>query len=162
MVRTPSKVKYTILNSLIMFSLLYDVRSMAVLANPFANMARAIGFNSFGGIAAVLEGARVVLVPELRCANPPPSSILRRMGRSFHQLVDGTHFLLLVLILLHHPSVFNELPCKLVAELLEGGDLIGHAKETVREKCVDLRNGKQKCEHVQFPSCCHDGPINRW
>ena len=62
MVRTPSKVKYTILNSLIMFSLLYDVRSMAVLANPFANMARAIGFNSIGGIAAVLEGARVVLV----------------------------------------------------------------------------------------------------
>ena len=62
MVRTPSKVKYTILNSLIMFSLLYDVRSMAVLANPFANMARAIGFNSFGWIAAVFEGAQVVLV----------------------------------------------------------------------------------------------------
>ena len=34
----------------------------AVLANPFANMAREIGFDSFGGIAAVLEGARVVLV----------------------------------------------------------------------------------------------------
>jgi hypothetical protein len=92
---------------------------MAVLANPFAN-ARAIGFNSFGWIAAVFEGARVVLVPELRCANPPPSSILRCMGRSFHQLVDHTRFLLLVLILLRHPSVFNELPCKLVAELLEG------------------------------------------
>ena len=87
---------------------------MAVLANPFANMARAIGFNSFGGIAAVLEGARIVLVTELRRANPPPSSILCRMGRSFHQLVDGTRFLLLVLILLHHPSVFNELPHKLV------------------------------------------------
>jgi len=131
MVRTPSKVKYTILNSLIMSSLLYDVRSMAVLANPFANMARAIGFNSFGGIAAVLEGARIVLVTELRRANPPPSSILRRMGLSFHQLVDGTRFLLLVLILLHHPSVFNELPRKLVAELLEGRDLIA---ETASKK----------------------------
>ena len=62
MVRTPSKVKYTLLNVLTVFSLLYNVRSMAVLANPFANMARAIGFNSFGGITAVLEGARVVLV----------------------------------------------------------------------------------------------------
>jgi len=135
---------------------------MAVLSNPFANMARAIGFNSFGGIAAVLEGARIVLVTELRRANPPPSSILRRMGQSFHQLVDATRFLLLVLILLHHPSVFNELQCKLVVELLEGGDIIGLAKETVREKCIDLRNGKQKREHTQFPSCCHDGPFNGW
>ena len=111
---------------------------MAVLTNPFANMTRAIGFNSFGWIAAVLEGARVVLVTELRRANPPPSSILRRMGRSFHQLVDGTRFLLLVLILLRHPSVLNELPRKLVAELLEGGDRFGLAKETVGEKCIDL------------------------
>ena len=162
MVRTPSKVKYTILNSLIMFSLLYDVRSMAVLTNPFANMTRAIGFNSFGWIAAVLEGAQVVLVTELRRANPPPSSILRRMGRSFHQLVDGTRFLLLVLILLRHPSVLNELPRKLVAELLEDGDCFGLAKETVREKCVDLRNGKQKREHTKFPSCCNDGPFDGW
>ena len=65
---------------------------MAVLANPFANMARAIGFNSFGGIAAVLEGARIVLVTELRRANPPPSSILRRMGRSFFS-AGGWHTL---------------------------------------------------------------------
>jgi len=80
---------------------------MAVLANPFANMARAIGFNSSGGIAAVFKGARIVLEAELCRANPPPSSILRCMGRSFHQLVDGKRFLLLVLLLLHHPSVFN-------------------------------------------------------
>ena len=35
------------------------MRSMAPLADPFAWMARAIGFHSFGGIAAVPEGAWV-------------------------------------------------------------------------------------------------------
>ncbi len=134
---------------------------MAVLTYPFAWVATAIGFASFGGITTVPECAQVVLAPELRRANPPPSSKLR-WRRSFHQLVDHTHFLLLAHILLHYPSVFNELPRKLVAELLDRGDNIGLAKETVGEKCVDLRNGKQKCEHMQFPSCCHDGPFHRW
>jgi hypothetical protein len=117
---------------------------MAVLANPLAWVARAIGFNSFGGLAAVPEGARVVLVPELCRANPPPSNKIRRMRRSFHQLVDRARFLLLVHILLHYPSVLNELLRKLVAELLERGDDIRLAKEMVREKYVHLRNGKKK------------------
>ncbi len=39
---------------------------------------------------------------------------------------------------------FNELPCKLVTELLESGDDIGLAKEMVGEICIHLRNGKQK------------------
>ena len=133
---------------------------MAILAYPFAWVARAIGFHSFGGIAAVPEGARVVLVPELRRTNPPPLSKPRRMRRSFHQLVDSTRFLLLDRILLRYPSVLNKLPRKLVAELLERGDDIGLAKETVGEVCVDLTNGKQKCEHTQFPSCCDDGPFH--
>jgi hypothetical protein len=51
------------------------MHSMAPLADPFAWMAKAIGFQ-FGGIAAVPEGAWVVLVPELRRTNPPPSSKL--------------------------------------------------------------------------------------
>ncbi len=60
---TPKVTKYTILNVLIVSSLLYNVHSMAVLlANPFANIARAISFHSFGGITAVLQGARIVLV----------------------------------------------------------------------------------------------------
>jgi len=36
MVANPKKVKYTILNVLHLFKLRYDVRSMAVLANPDA------------------------------------------------------------------------------------------------------------------------------
>ena len=80
---------------------------MAVLAYPFAWVARAIGFASFGGLAAVFDRARVVLVPELRRANPPPSSKLCRVRRRFHQLVDRARFLLLTHILLHYPLVLN-------------------------------------------------------
>ena len=47
---------------------------MAVLAYPFAWVARAIGFASFGGLTAVFDRARVVLIMELCRANPPPSS----------------------------------------------------------------------------------------
>jgi hypothetical protein len=104
---------------------------MAVLANPLAWVAGAIGFASFGGLAAVPEGARVVLVPELCRANPPPSNKFHRMRRSFYELVDCAPLLLLAHILLHYPSVLNQLPCELVAELLERGDTIGLAKETV-------------------------------
>jgi hypothetical protein len=56
--------------------------------------------------------------------------------------MDRTRFLLLTHILLHYPSVFNELPGKLVAEFLKRGHDIGLAKETVREKCIHLGNGK--------------------
>ena len=78
---------------------------MAVLAYPFAWVARAIGSHSFGGLATVPDSARVVLIPELCRAIPPPSSKLRRMRRCFHQLMDRTRFLLLTHILLHYPSV---------------------------------------------------------
>ena len=115
---------------------------MAVLAYPFAWVARAIGSHSFGGLATVPDSARVVLIPELCRAIPPPSSKLRRMRRCFHQLMDRTRFLLLTRILLHYPSVFNELPGKLVVEFLKRGHDIGLAKETVREKCIHLGNGK--------------------
>ena len=64
------------------------------------------------------------------------------MRRCFHQLMDRTRFLLLTQILLHYPSVFNELPGKLVAEFLKRGHDIGLAKEKVREKCIHLENGK--------------------
>jgi hypothetical protein len=117
---------------------------MAVLACPYAWVARAIGFASFGGLTAVFDCARVVLVPELHRANPPSSSKLCLVRRSFHQLVDRTCFLLLAHNLIHYPSVFDELPCKFVAEFLKCGHYIGHAKETLGEKCVHLRNGKQK------------------
>jgi hypothetical protein len=115
---------------------------MAVLAYPFAWVARAIGFALFGGLIAVFDRARVVLIPELCRAIPPPSSKHCRMRWRFHQLMDRTHFLLLAHILLHNPSVFNELPRKLVAEFLKRGHAVGLAKETVREKCIQLGNGK--------------------
>ena len=115
---------------------------MAVLAYPFGWVARAIGFASFGGLTAVFDRARVVLITELRRAIPPPSSKCCRMRWRFHQLMDCTHFLLLAHILLHNPSVFNELPRKLVAEFLKRGHAVGLAKETVREKCIQLGNGK--------------------
>jgi hypothetical protein len=129
------------------------VRSIAVLAYTFPWVARAIGFHSIGGIATVPEVAWVVLVPELCHANPPPSSKLHRVRRSFHQLVDCPCFLLLAHILLFYPSVFNELPRKFAAEFLKCGHAVGLAKETLGEKCVHLRNGKQKFDHTQFPSC---------
>jgi hypothetical protein len=66
------------------------------------------------------------------------------MRQSFHQLVDRARFLLLAHILLHNPSIFYELPRKLVVELLEHGDDIGLAKEKLCEKCIHLGNGKQK------------------
>jgi hypothetical protein len=56
--------------------------------------------------------------------------------------MDRTRFLLLTQILLHYPSVFNELPGKLVAEFLKRGHAVGLAEETVREKCIHLANGK--------------------
>ena len=115
---------------------------MAVLAYPFAWVARAIGFASFGALTAVFDRARVVLITELRRAIPPPSSKCCRMRWRFHQLMDCTHFLLLAHILLQNPSVFNELPGKLVAEFLKRGHDIGLAKETVCEKCIHLGNSK--------------------
>ncbi len=66
------------------------------------------------------------------------------MRRSFHQLVDSTRFLLLNHILIHYPTVLNELPCMFVAEFLECGDDSGLAKEMVGEECVDITNSKQK------------------
>ena len=64
------------------------------------------------------------------------------MRRRFHQLVDRARFLLLAHILLPNPSIFNELPGKLVVEFLKRGHDIGLAKETVREKCIHLGNSK--------------------
>jgi hypothetical protein len=64
------------------------------------------------------------------------------MRQRFHQLVDRARFLLLSHNLLHNPSVFNELPRKLVGEFLKRGHAVGLAKETVGEKCIHLGNSK--------------------
>jgi hypothetical protein len=64
------------------------------------------------------------------------------MRRRFHQLVDRACFLLLAHNLLHNPSIFNELPRKLVAEFLKRGHDDGLAKETAGEKCIHLGNSK--------------------
>ena len=128
----PPKVN-KILNVLHLFQLWYDVRSMAVLANPDAWGTWAIGFASFGGLTTFFDNARVVLVSKLCIANPPAPCKLHHMRRSFHELVDCTYLLLFICILLHYPSVFNYLPRKLVVELWECGDRIGLAKESVSE-----------------------------
>jgi hypothetical protein len=65
MVATPQKVMLKILIVLLPFQLIYNVCSMAVLANPLAWVAGKIGYASFGGLAAVFDHAFVVLVPKL-------------------------------------------------------------------------------------------------
>jgi hypothetical protein len=62
------------------------------------------------------------------------------MRRSFHQLVDSTCFLLLNHILIHYPTVLNELQRKFLAELLECGDDSELAKETVGESQTASKN----------------------
>ena len=64
MVATPQKVKYDILNVLLPFQLvMYNVRSMAVLANPLAWVARAIGSATFSPLSTPLCRAKIVLLP---------------------------------------------------------------------------------------------------
>ena len=58
MVATPQKVKYDILNVLLPFQLMYNVRSMAVLANPLAWVARA----TFSPLRTLLCRAKIVLL----------------------------------------------------------------------------------------------------
>ena len=62
MVATPQKVKYDILNVLLPFQLMYNVRSMAVLANPLAWVARAIGSATFSPLRTPLCRAKIVLL----------------------------------------------------------------------------------------------------
>jgi hypothetical protein len=59
-----------ILNVLCPFQLCYNVPSMAKLANPLSWGARTIGFDAFWRLAAVFDGAHVVLVTEFCRANP--------------------------------------------------------------------------------------------
>jgi hypothetical protein len=62
---------------------------MAELANPLSWGARAIGFDAFWHLAAVFDGAWVVLVMEFCRANPLASRKLCCMKRSImHELVD--------------------------------------------------------------------------
>ena len=73
-----------------------------------------------------------------------------------HQLMHCHQSGQLNLILLHNPSVLNQLPRQLVAELLEGRDRIGTTKETVCEVGIYLANREYKGEHSDLPaSCCH-------
>jgi hypothetical protein len=51
-----------ILNVLCPFQLCYNMPSMAELANPLSWGARAIGFDVFWRLAAVFDGAEVVLL----------------------------------------------------------------------------------------------------
>jgi hypothetical protein len=62
MVATPQKVQLKILNVLLPFQLIYNVRSMAVLADPLAWVARAIGFASFFPLRTPLCRAKIVLL----------------------------------------------------------------------------------------------------
>jgi hypothetical protein len=88
MVRTSQNSWLTILNVLCPFQLCYNMPSMAELANPLYWGARAIGFDAFWHLAAVLDGARVVLVTEFCRANPLASCKLCCMRRIMHELVD--------------------------------------------------------------------------
>ena len=62
MVATPQKVKLKILNVLLPFQLIYNVRSMAVLANSLAWVATAIGFASIFPLRTPLRRAKIVLL----------------------------------------------------------------------------------------------------
>ena len=129
---------------------------MAELANPLPWVAGAIGFDPFGSLTAVPDVARVVLVPEFCRAFPPAVLKPRRMWWCIHQLMHCSQSAQLNLILLHNPSVLNQLPRQLVAELLEGRDRIGTTKETICEVGIYLANRDHKGEHSDLPaSCCH-------
>ena len=65
MVATPQKVKYDLLNVLLPFQLMYNVCSMAILANPLAWVARAIGSAPFSPLRTPLRRAKIVLLPLL-------------------------------------------------------------------------------------------------
>jgi hypothetical protein len=62
MVTTPQKVKLKIRYVLLPFQLMYNVHSMAVLANPLAWVARAIGSASFPPLRTPLHRAKIVLL----------------------------------------------------------------------------------------------------
>ena len=62
MVATPQKVKYDIPNVLLPFQLMYNVHSMAVLANSLAWVAKAIGSATFSPLRTPLCRAKIVLL----------------------------------------------------------------------------------------------------
>ena len=134
---------------------------MAELANPLPWVTGAIGFDPFGSLTAVPDVALVVLVPEFCQAFPPAILEPRCVRWRIHQLMDCCHCILLLHILPCNPSVLNQLPRQLVAELLEGRDRIGTTKETVCEVGFYLTNLEYKVEHSDLPASRCNGMLNR-
>ena len=95
----------TILDSLLPFQLRYNVRGMAVLANPLCWAARAIGFDAFGWLTTLFERAGVVLVRQFCVALPPSVDILCCLKWSHHKLMDSSDHMGLIQILLGKPLV---------------------------------------------------------
>ncbi len=91
MVPTPPKIKLKILNVLLPFQLIYNVRSMAVLANPLAWMARAIGFASFSPLRKFLRRAKIVLLSLLVLQTHNPFWNLTAWGGAFLSYKEMTY-----------------------------------------------------------------------
>ena len=134
---------------------------MAELANPLCWATRAIGFDAFGWRTTFFDRARVVLVRLFCVADPPSVCKLCCMKWSHHKLMDRSDHMRLLLCLRCKPFVLYELPCQLVAKLLEGRDRIGTAKESIRKERVYLSHRKNKGEHTHLLTSHGNGMLNQ-